>query len=83
MTIVQDHLVDQISVDFGEACAELTEARLRQQEKDSWANRAAVAECHARIDVVLDLFLETRHAGRPVGTGLHKGSAWEKISRAR
>jgi ribosomal protein S18 acetylase RimI-like enzyme len=78
--------LDQIAHAGGglvEACAELTQARLRQQEKDSWANRAAVAECHARIDVVLDLFLETQRAGRPAGTGLHKSSAWEKISGAR
>jgi hypothetical protein len=65
MTIVQDHLVDQISVDFTETCAELARARLRRQEKDSRENRAAVAECNGRIDVVLDLFLEVRRADRP------------------
>ena len=83
MTIVQDHLVDQIGVDFAEACAELTRARLRRQEKDSRANRAAVAECHARIDVVLDLFLETRSVGRPADAGRHEASAPEAVPAAR
>ncbi len=83
MTIVQDHLVDQISVDFAEACAELARTRLRKQEKDSKANRSAVAECHARIDVVLDLFLETRRADRPAGVGPHEGSATEAVPPTR
>ena len=59
MASVLDTLVDQIIVDFDRACAELAEARLRQQEKDSRANREAVAEWHARIDLVLDRFRET------------------------
>ena len=83
MTIVQDHLVDQIGVDFAEACAELTRARLRRQEKDSSANRSAVVECHARIDVVLDLFLEMGRAGRPAGAGRHQGAAPEVVPTAR
>jgi hypothetical protein len=60
MTTVSDPLVDQLGVDFTQACSELARARLRQREKDSRANRIAVAECHARVDGVLDLFLETR-----------------------
>ena len=83
MTIVQDHLVDQIGVDFAEACAELTRARLRRQQKDDNANRAAVAECHARIDVVLDLFLETRCVGRPADAGPHQELAPEAVPSAR
>ncbi len=75
MTIVRDHLVDQISVDFVEACAELARAQLRRQEKDSRTNRAAVATCHAQIDAVLDLFLETLHVARSADAGLHEGAA--------
>ena len=83
MTMVQDHLIDQIGVDFAEACLELTRARLRREQKDTRANRAAVAECHARIDVVLDLFLETRCVGRPADAGRQQGTALEAVAGAR
>ena len=48
--------------DFDLACCEWAEARLRQQEKDTPAHRAAVAEWTARIDAVLDMYLEARSA---------------------
>jgi hypothetical protein len=73
MTVVQDDLAAQISADLGRVRRELGQAQHRQRVKDSEANRAAVAACRARIDVVLDLFLET-HRGflethrRPVST---------------
>jgi hypothetical protein len=62
MTVVQDDLGAQISADLGCVRRQLSQAQHRQRVKDSEANRAAVAACRARIDVVLDLFLET-HRG--------------------
>lgn len=59
MTIVQDTLGNAILLDLTRAWGELTEARTLQAERDCAAHRAAVAECHARIDSLLDMFLET------------------------
>lgn len=59
MTIVQDTLGNAILLDLTRAWVELTEARTLHAERDSAAHRAAVAECHARIDSLLDMFLET------------------------
>jgi hypothetical protein len=59
MTIVQDTLGSEILLDLSGARARLAEARRDQAERDCPENRAAVAECHARIDSLLDLFLET------------------------
>jgi hypothetical protein len=57
MNIISCSLRDELSVDFSQACAQLAETRLRQDEKDTPANRAAVAEHWARIDAVLDMYL--------------------------
>jgi hypothetical protein len=57
--IVHDSQVGQMASVFIRACAELTQARLRQRLKDTTAHRAAVAECRAEIDIILDLLLET------------------------
>jgi hypothetical protein len=57
MNIINCGLRDELSVDFSRACAQLAEARLRQDEKDTSANRAAVAECWTSIDAVLDIYL--------------------------
>jgi hypothetical protein len=57
MNIISCSLRDELSVDFSRARAQLAEARLRQDEKDTSANRAAVAECWTRIDAVLDMYL--------------------------
>jgi hypothetical protein len=47
---------------FAGACDDLFEARLSLARKDTRAHRAAVAACLARIDVVLDVFLDVgRH----------------------
>ena len=48
--------------DFDLACCEWSEARLQQQQKDTPAHRAAVAEWTERIDAVLDLYLDARLA---------------------
>ena len=43
---------------FATTCGELSEARLQRDHKDTPANRAAVADARARIDAVLDMYLE-------------------------
>ena len=63
--VVLGSLVEQLGADFASACAELTRARLHRRDRDSREHRAAVEEWSARVDVVLDLYLETCHAGRP------------------
>jgi len=60
MTTMCDSLADQIAGDFTRTCAELAKARHHQRQKDTPAHRAAVADCRAQVDAVLDLFLETR-----------------------
>jgi hypothetical protein len=69
MTIIQGTLGDELLLDLSRACVELAEARIRRAERDSAAHRAVVAECHATIDSLLDMFLET--AGSPEGMHLH------------
>ena len=64
MTTVCDNLTNQLALEFAWACTKLAEAQLRQAEKDSTAYRAAVAAGRARIDDVLDMYLETGRAGR-------------------
>jgi len=48
--------------DFALTCREWSEARSQQQRKDTPAHRAAVAEAGARIDAVLDMYLDARPA---------------------
>jgi hypothetical protein len=59
MTILQDTLGSEILLDLSGVRVDLVEARRNQAERDCAVNRAVVAECHARIDALLDLFLET------------------------
>lgn len=49
---------DDLRLDFLRAGAGLVAARLAQQAKDTPAHRAAVARERARVDAVLDLYLE-------------------------
>lgn len=60
MTI--DSLETTLDRDFHAACDEFTEAREQRAGKDSPAHRTAVGEALARIDAVLDMYLETRTA---------------------
>ena len=57
MNITSYSIREELAQDFSRVCAELAAARLRQIEKDTPANRAAIAECWARIDAVLDMHL--------------------------
>src|SRR3712207_4564864 len=50
MITIPDSLVEQLSREFAQACAELVEAR-RRRLKDTPAHRAAAAEWHTKIDV--------------------------------
>jgi hypothetical protein len=49
---------DDLRTDFALAHADLVAAHVAQQGKDTPAHRAAVAGHRARIDTVLDLYLE-------------------------
>jgi hypothetical protein len=60
MTTMCASLVEELELDFSRACEQLVRARRRQVEKDSLANRAAVAERLAIIDDILDLYREVR-----------------------
>ena len=59
-----DCLRSSIELDFVLSCGRLTAARIRQRQKDSVGNRASVAECRARIDAILDMYLETAAPSR-------------------
>ena len=64
MTLPCDSLTEQLALEFTLACTELADARDRRTRKDSTAHRAAVAECEARVDRILDMFLEACRGGR-------------------
>ncbi|SNR24540.1 hypothetical protein SAMN06272737_101265 [Blastococcus mobilis] len=57
MTSPTTDLRAELEADFGRARERLVEARRRQQVKDTPRHRAAVADCRAGIDMVLDLYL--------------------------
>jgi hypothetical protein len=61
MTIIGASLTDEIQRDFFRARAQLAHARRHQADKDTPANRAAVAQWLAFIDAVLDMYLDTGH----------------------
>jgi hypothetical protein len=56
-----ENLESVLDLDFCSACSELADARLEQRYKDTPGNRAAVAEARARVDAVLDMYLEAGH----------------------
>jgi hypothetical protein len=58
MIATVDSLEGALGVDFTLACSELAEARCQQGAKDTPGNRTAVTEAHARIDAVLDMYLD-------------------------
>jgi hypothetical protein len=53
-----DDLHTVLGLDFSTARFALLEARLRQALKDTPAHREAVAEAWARIDGLLDMYVE-------------------------
>jgi hypothetical protein len=62
MTMTVDDLRDVLGADFTQMCAELAEARSRQNQKDTASNRVCMTTCQARIDTLLDLYLEMGRA---------------------
>ena len=58
MISATESLEDVLGVDFSLACCELADARLEQRCKDTPRHRAAVTEAHARIDALLDMYLD-------------------------
>jgi hypothetical protein len=71
MTIPRDDICDELEVDACLARLQLVAALRRLRQADTSENRAAAAECRARLDVILDLLVELRgtEPGRaaPVG----------------
>jgi hypothetical protein len=62
MTMVADSLVEEITLELSLARAEHGQAVVQRRGKDTPAARAFEAECWARIDSLLDMYLE---AGTP------------------
>jgi hypothetical protein len=62
MISTADGLASVLGLDLSTASKELAEARLQRDRRDTSSNRAAVAGARARIDALLDMYLET---GRP------------------
>jgi hypothetical protein len=58
VTTIIDGLESALDLDFTTACSELADARFQQSCKDTPVNRTAVAEARARIDAVLDMYLD-------------------------
>jgi hypothetical protein len=67
MTTLQADLAECLGLDFSLACQDLEQARQRQRDKDSPGHRAAVAECLARIDSHLDMWLDLHPVRAPTG----------------
>lgn len=65
MDTLSTNLHDTLRVDFSLARLELAEARSSQQRKDTPAARAQVEACRARLDRILDTWLEARLLVRP------------------
>jgi hypothetical protein len=58
MIATLENLETALGLDFTTGCSELAEARFQLSRKDTPGHRAAVAEAHARIDAVLDMYLD-------------------------
>jgi hypothetical protein len=63
MDTVCDTLPDSLRVDFAVARLELDEARSSRAAKDTPAARARVEQCGARLDRILDMWLEADPRG--------------------
>jgi hypothetical protein len=58
MITTVDNLDSALGIDFALCCSDLADARSQQNGKDTPDHRAAVAEARARIDAVLDMYLD-------------------------
>jgi hypothetical protein len=57
MTPTAERVLTRLADDFDRARMQLLEARRDQARKDGPLTRAAVAECRAEIDAILDRYL--------------------------
>jgi hypothetical protein len=64
MITAVDDLPSVLGVDFTLARVALLEARLRQALKDTPSNREAVDEARARIDALLDMYMDAGGTAR-------------------
>jgi hypothetical protein len=64
MISTADGLASVLGLDLSAACKELAEARLQRDRRDTSSNRAAVAGAQARIDALLDMYLEAGRLAR-------------------
>ena len=64
MITTVDDLPSVLGVDLGQARVALLEARLRQALKDTPGHREAVDLARARIDALLDMFVEAGGTAR-------------------
>jgi hypothetical protein len=64
MTAAIDDLRTAIHLDLLRAHSELADARLRQRQKDSPSNRAAVATSLTKMDTALDAYLAAKDLRR-------------------
>jgi hypothetical protein len=58
VTTIADSLESALDRDFTAACSDLADVRFAQSCKDTPVNRAAVATVRARIDALLDMYLD-------------------------
>jgi hypothetical protein len=79
MTAVHDSVRDELASAFSRYCAQLAEARRRQRRKDTPSNRDAVAECRARVDAVLDLYLDIVWPQRKVASSAPSAMRGEAV----
>jgi hypothetical protein len=59
-----DDLARALGLDLATARRELAEARFQRDCKDTPSSRAAVADARARIDALLDMYLEAERLRR-------------------
>jgi hypothetical protein len=58
MPTVADSLVEELTLELSQISAEYGQAMVRLREKDTPVNRALVADCSAKIDSLLDMYLD-------------------------
>jgi hypothetical protein len=70
-----DEICEELEVDVCLARLRLLAARRRLREQDTAENCAAVVECRARLDVVLELLLELKGAAPAEAGGASRVTA--------
>jgi hypothetical protein len=64
MSTLADSLAEEITLELSAARAEHGQAVAQRLEKDTPATRAHEAECWARIDALLDMYLDAGAGAR-------------------